>query len=302
MQNREALLKAGWDYPDFHLLHMAHHKLAYSISSNAQHTLPGDWQAEFRDLIADPDKKFIFSSELFFRTVEPQDVARFFPPDETKIVLYLRDHLSYMMSWYAQAVQERVLTASFADYVQLFSQSFSGYLQKWENVYGAENVITRAFERDSLEGADSRVDFLSTVEGVSTDDIQLSEERSNLSISGNLLFFKKVLNLYMTDSEATTPPITDEIGAFASLSDTFNGKFFVPAEDVGLVRRIFRQDMDVLNTRGLVFKAMPEEIDGNRCPDFRTLRQDIKFIKDVAVRTDKMFLKYAARWQDWHVM
>ncbi len=68
--------------------------------------------------MADPQMRFIFSSELFFRIVSPAATAQFFPPDQTQIILYIRDPLSYMMSWYAQAIRFRDdYGAQFADAV-----------------------------------------------------------------------------------------------------------------------------------------------------------------------------------------
>lgn len=301
-ENRGVLRRAGWDYPNFHLLHMAHHPLAYSIAGHPQRGLGPNWENGFRKLIKTSEYRLIFSSELFFRTVNPVDVARYFPPEDTLVVLYLREHLVYMMSWYAQAIQERNLTASFADYLQLFSQSFSSYLDAWENVYGSENITTRVFDRGSLVGRDSRVDFMEFVDGADISRMKLSVDDSNLSISGNLMFFKKLLNAYMTQDEAMTHPITDEIGAFASVQDSFRGKFHVPRSEAALAGRLFAQDIDTLAARGITLPAMPQEVAGHLCPDFMTLQPDIKLIKDIAVQTDKVFLKYTARWQDWHAI
>lgn len=300
VENRGKLAASGWEYPDFHLLHMAHHRLAYSISGHPNFSLPGDWEGEFRRLVGDRDKRFIFSSELFFRTVDPARVAQFFPPEETIVVLYLREHLGYMMSWYAQAVQERNLTASFGDYMQLFAQPFSGYLAKWDAVYGAENVKVRVFHRDSLEGKDARTDFLQFIENVGPEMLVYPEAESNLSISGNLLFFKKVLNNYITQKEAETPPITDEIGAFAGVSENFRGKFFVPPEEANLARHLFRNDLERLKRREIFLPPMPAKVEGHLVPDFNTLHSDFKLIKRIAVDTNKQFLTYTNRWQDWH--
>ncbi|MGR3375000.1 MAG: hypothetical protein ACU0D1_19550 [Pseudooceanicola nanhaiensis] len=299
-ENRAALEEAGWCYPDFELMHMAHHRLAYSIAEDPYFSLGEGWKARFRQAVADRDRRYVISSELFFRVVPPLRVARFFPPEETQVVLYLRDHLSYMMSWYAQAVQERNLTASFSDYVQIFQQPFSGFLHRWENAYGAENIRIRPFLRDQLVGQDSRRDFLEVLDGVDPDHLALGASDSNLTISGNLLFFKKILNNYMTFEEATSPPITDEIGAFAEVAEGFRGRFRAGREETAMVKRVFGGDIRKLAEKGVVFPPMPEEVAGNPVPNLDTLKDDIRLIKRIATETDKVFLRYAARWQDWH--
>lgn len=191
LENNDVLCRSGWEYPNFHLLHMAHHPLAYSIAGHVQRGLGPNWETEFRKLMESSERRLVFSSELFFRTVNPAAAARYFPPEDTQIVLYLREHLAYMMSWYSQAIQERNLTASFVDYLQLFSQSFSSYLAGWENVYGTENIAIRVFDRKALVGQDSRIDLVQLLDGVDASHLKLSKNDSNLSISGNLMFFKK---------------------------------------------------------------------------------------------------------------
>ncbi len=299
LENRPVLQKAGWDYPDYHLHHMAHHRMAYSIAGHTDRGLAPGWRGELRKLIERSPHKLIFSSELFFRTGDPAAVAEYFPPEQTQVVLYLREHLAYMMSWYAQAIQERNLTASFDDYLRLFPQAFSSYLKRWENIYGRENITARVFDRPRLKGQDSRSDFVQFLDGVDFDDLTLPTDDSNLSISGNLLFFKKVLNNYISLEESRTGLIIDEIGAFAGVKDTFRGKFHVPAEEANVARNLFSKDLVELGTRGLVFPEMASSVDGHRYPDFDTLRSDFKLIKDIAVETDKTFLKYTDRWPDW---
>lgn len=306
-RNPEGLAAAGWTYPDFHLLHQAHHKLAYSISGRLGLGIGGDWQAAFAALTADKDQRFIFSSELFFRTVPPARVAQLFPPEQTHVILYLRDHLSYMASWYAQAIQERNLIAGFAEYVQAFPQPLSGYLKAWEDVYGAERITLRNFQRRALFMQDSRLDFIRCLDAVEQDGhigntLTLPDEISNLSISGNLLFFKRILNNYMSLKEASAAPIPDEFGAFAAVKDSFQGKFKIPASDVKLVQKIFADDITALERRGLSLGPVPEEVDGHSVPDYADLHDDVRLIKRIALETNKHFMKYADRWLDWHAL
>ena len=124
VDNTQALSNAGWFYPDFHLQHCAHHALAYALAGHPTRGLAEGWRGAFKQATADPEHRHIISSELFFRNVPPQAAAQLFPPGETQIVLYLREHLGYLASWYAQAVQERNLTAGFDDYIRLFPQGF----------------------------------------------------------------------------------------------------------------------------------------------------------------------------------
>lgn len=304
-RNPAALAEAGWVYPDFHLLHQAHHKLAYAISGRNDQGMPEDWQAAFAALTADPDKRFIFSSELFFRSVPPAKVAQLFPPEQTHVILYLRDHVSYMASWYAQAIQERNLIAGFTEYVQAFAQPLSGYVKAWDDVYGADRITLRSFQRNALYMRDSRMDFIMCVDALGQDghignSLTLPTEVSNLSISGNLLFFKRILNNYMSLEEASDAPIPDEFGAFAAVKDSFNGRFSISADDIKLINKLFHDDVEALQARGLRLGPLPKEVEGHMVPDPATLRDDVQLIKRIAIESDKHFMKYASRWLDWH--
>ena len=297
VENAPALARAGWVYPDFHLQHCAHHPLAYALAGHPTRGLPEGWRAAFAKATADPAKSYVISSELFFRTVPPEAAATLFPPEQTRILLYLREHLSYLASWYAQAVQERNLTASFDDYIRLFPQPFDSFLKRWEAVYGAEAITLRPFRRDAFPGGDIRADVLAQMGGV--DGIRMPEADSNLTISGNLLFFKRLLNHVMSYEEAHAYPIPDEFGAYAELTETFRGRFETGPETAALVARLFARDRAALLARGLDLGPVPERVAGLPCPNLDTLQAEVALIAQVAEETGKAFLPYARRLPVW---
>lgn len=295
--NAPALARAGWVYPDFHLSHCAHHPLAYALAGHPTRGLPQGWRGAFAQATADPGKAYVISSELFFRTVPPEAAATLFPPGQTRILLYLRDHLSYLASWYAQAVQERNLTAGFDDYIRLFPQPFDAFLKRWEAVYGAEAITLRPFRRDAFAGGDIRQDMLAQMGGV--EGITMPEADSNLTISGNLLFFKRMLNHVMSYDEAHAHPIPDEFGAYAELQESFRGRFEIGPDTTRLVARLFADDSSALKARGLDLGPVPERVAGQPCPDLDRLHADVALIARVARDTNKAFLPYAARLPVW---
>ncbi len=295
--NAPALARAGWAYPDFHLSHCAHHRLAYALAGHPTRGLPDGWRGAFAQATADPAQHYVISSELFFRNVPPQAAATLFPPGETRILLYLREHLSYLASWYAQAVQERNLTAGFDDYIRLFPQPFDTFLKRWEAVYGRDAITLRPFRRNAFPGGDIRADVLDRMGGV--DGIDMPEADSNLTISGNLLFFKRMLNHVMSYEEAHTHPIPDEFGAYAELQETFRGRFETGPDTAQLAARLFARDRDALAARGLDLGPVPEHVTGQPCPNLDTLQSDVALIARVAQETNKAFLPYAKRLPVW---
>ena len=297
VENTDALARAGWVYPDFHLQHCAHHALAYALAGHPTRGLATGWRGAFQQAIADPSQRVVISSELFFRNVPPQATAQLFPPGQTRIVLYLREHLGYLASWYAQAVQERNLTASFDDYIRLFPQAFETFLKRWEAVYGREAITLRPFRRDAFPGGDIRADFLAQMGGV--DGIRMPAADSNLTISGNLLFFKRLLNHVMSYDEAHATPIPDEFGAYAELRETFRGRFETGPDTAALVAQTFARDRAALEARNLDLGPVPERVSGQPCPNYDTLQTEITLIAQVAEETGKAFLPYARRLPVW---
>lgn len=297
VENSTALARAGWVYPEFHLQHCAHHPLAYALAGHPTRGLARGWRGAFSQATADPAKRYVISSELFFRNVPPQAAATLFPPEQTRIVLYLREHLSYLASWYAQAVQERNLTASFDDYIRLFPQPFEAFLKRWEAVYGAEAITLRPFRRDAFAGGDIRHDFLHQMGGIN--NIRMPAADSNLTISGNLLFFKRLLNHVMSYDEAHAYPIPDEFGAYAELTETFRGRFETGPDTAALVAHLFGPDRAALKARGLDLGPVPDRVTGQPCPNLDTLQDEITLIAQVARETDKAFLPYARRLPVW---
>ena len=295
--NGPALARAGWIYPDIHLQHCAHHALAYALARHPTRGLPAGWRGAFAKATADPAQRVVISSELFFRNVPPEAAATLFPPDQTRIVLYLREHLSYLASWYAQAVQERNLTAGFDDYIRLFPQPFDTFLKRWEAVYGADRITLRPFRRDAFPSGDIRQDFLTQMGGI--DGIAMPEADSNLTISGNLLFFKRMLNHVMSYDEAHAHPIPDEFGAYAELTETFRGRFETGPETAALVAHLFARDRAALLARGLDLGPVPERVAGLPCPNLDTLHSEVALIAQVAQETGKAFLPYAQRLPVW---
>jgi len=297
VENPAALARAGWVYPGFHLMHCAHHPLAYALAGHPTRGLQAGWRDAFARATADPASRYVISSELFFRAVPPEAAATLFPPGQTRIVLYLREHLSYLASWYAQAVQERNLTAGFDDYIRLFPQSFDGFLKRWEAVYGRGAITLRPFRRDAFAQGDIRADFLGQMGGV--DGITMPAADSNLTISGNLLFFKRLLNHVMSYEEAHAFPIPDEFGAYADLTETFRGRFETGPDTAALVAHLFARDRTALLARGLDLGPVPERVSGQPCPNFDTLQSDVALIAQVAHETGKAFLPYARRLPVW---
>lgn len=284
--HRADLLSLGMWYPGIGSFPHAQHDLAYAIKKD-----DFDAYGFSRDVISEgaaPDgaTTTIVSSEAFHTIRDVESVAAIFPPDRTQVVLYLREHLSYLASWYREAAQARDITCSFFDFAQIFGYSLSEMVDRWQAVYG-ENLHVRQYERDKLVNRDIVSDFFATAFNTAPPVIRDFQDR-NPSISGNLLFLKLVLNHLLTPEDNNA--IVHELSTLATLEPRFGGKMFVSERDAKRVTHRHAQDRKGLKRQHrIVFTPVREGIEGNRSPDTATLRDDIALMLEMSKARDFAF-------------
>lgn len=277
--HRTDLLALGMWYPGIGSFPHAQHDLAYAIKKN-----DFDAYGFSRDVIAEGAAPAgatttIVSSEAFHTIRDVESVAAVFPPDRTKVVLYLREHLSYLASWYREAAQARDITCSFFDFAQIFGYSMCEMVDRWQAVYG-KNLHVRQYERDKLVNRDIVSDFFATAFNMTPPVIRDFQDR-NPSIAGNLLFLKLVLNHFLTPED--NKAIVHELSTLATLEPRFGGKMFVSEQDARRVTHRHAQDRKDLKQRHkIVFTPNREGIEGNKSPDMPTLRDDIALMLEIS--------------------
>jgi hypothetical protein len=261
-------------------------------SANAQHDLAqGIKEKDFSKYGIDPGvlkesgapegtKTILICSENFHTVKDVPAVAALFPPEQTKVIIYLREHVAYLASWYQQVVQTRGdITYSFFDFAQLLGYPFMDLVGRWKSIYG-ENVHVRAYDRDKLVGGDIVVDFFAAAFGTKPPSPRHFEDK-NPSISGNLLFVKLVLNHFLTMEESQA--IIEELGALAVMDKRFTGKMRVSELDAKRLVHRYREDRKQLRESfGIMLKPPREGLDGNAAPDMATLRDDVAFFLSTA--------------------
>jgi hypothetical protein len=271
--NRDKLLQQGIWYPHIGSFPMAHHDYALGIRKK-----------DFAERKVDPEiirnpppgtEVVLLSSEAFHTISSVEAVAEWFPPDQTQIVLYLREHVSYLASWYQQSAQERLMTCSFQEFAELFRRDFAGLVERWRKIYG-DNVRVRPYDRERLRDGDIVKDFFWTafrseppVERISPD--------ANPSISGNLLLLKLILNHMITVEE--NERVIEEFGGLSQIDPRFGGRFAVAEREARRVAHLHIDDRKRLKQEyGIAFKPPREGIAGSLMPDRENLRADMERI------------------------
>jgi hypothetical protein len=279
---REELLQRGIWYPRIGNFEYAHHDLAEAIKLGGEFARFNiDPKSIAGEAVPSGVHTVIISSENFHTVRDISAVAALFPPDRTQVVLYLREHISYLSSWYQQDVQaaRALITCSFFEYAQLRGYPFMDLVERWQAVYG-ENLHVGAYDRNKLSGGDIVEDFFS-VAFKSGPPIARRFEDKNPSISGNLLFTKLVLNHLLTVEESLR--IVEELSALATLDKRFTGKISITERDAKRLAHRFGDDRKQLREKfGIGFKPPREGVQANPVPDFDTLHHDIGLLLQTA--------------------
>ena len=130
---------------------------------------------------------------------------------ECRIIVYLRRQDEYVYSKWAQRVKAgsthgRTLSVSFREFMDqgLYRESTTRYLESLQElsaVMGRENLIVRIFEPEQFTSRTDGertlfTDFLDAIGEKMLPEYRIPENRSNISLSGNVLEARRLLNEY----------------------------------------------------------------------------------------------------------
>jgi len=276
--NRAELLARGIWYPQMGRDRYAQHDLAQGIKEKDLARYGIDAAALKQGGVPPNTETVLLCSENFHTVREVADVAVLFPPAQTRVLLYLREHVGYLTSWYQQVAQTRGdLTCSAMDFARMQGYPFMELVNRWRAVYG-DCLQVRAYERGNLKGGDIVADFFSAAFGMSP-PVERRSPDLNPSISGNLLFVKLVLNHFLTGEESRR--VIEELSALAGIDKRFTGSIQMAAQEAGRLAHRYREDRQQLREQfGIGFKPPREGQAGNPVPDLARLKDDIALFLD----------------------
>lgn len=230
-KNREKLSENGVLYPKLFLQDGAHHK----ISDPRNFSLIDRLHDEAADA-----HTVILSSEALYQDVNLPRIVGALKDFDIKGVIYLRPHIPLLTSWYQQNVQAGNCTAQLSNYLYYQKFSYTDMLRRLERLFGFNNLLIKIYDRDLLLNGDSVEDFMATCGLELKDDYSMNLWENNPSVSGNLLYMKKLLNLFKP-AEAGDK-YTSELTELSKLSKRFVGKLGVSKGTVQSLEGFFRMD------------------------------------------------------------
>lgn len=288
-QNPELLAQNGFLYPHTgrdYTYKAAHHPFAELGRSFPRH------MAEQADKMVQEAEgqnldSIILSSEAF-HTVHASIVAQALRGHEVQIIAFLRPHLEYYSSWYREAVKSKNASLPLDGFVSSVYQPYHYWLEYWTSAFGDTNITVIEYNKSKLS---STYQLLNTL-GFSKNVIKKFPEpiKYNPSISGNLLYTKRLLNRHVTLTTAQS--LIPEVLTLSQLHPSFQGPLYVDQQTAEKVQKIYYKDCQrILDTYGTDLHREPKEIPGHKSPDTATLPRQLHDMLSYAKENDFEFQK-----------
>ena len=299
VNNRNILRRHGVIYPKTGIPHLAKkHEGLFWVMQGIDPVLVGmenDWVKRFHAETADADV-CILSDECFWRLPDPEIFTTLVSRDRTRVVMYVREPVSHVVSMYRQKVKSSNMTKSLWDFVQSYKPSFFNAAKRWEAVFGSESVMIRP--NDINCGRWDIVSDFANLIGVKelADTLPIHIHKMNLGIAGNLLFVKRVLNLFITLEEGRNRAFRKEIRELEKLDPAFLGKIPVDQRTVDLILHQCQEYLEGIEKHyGVSIRLRQKPIIAPPCPDLGYLGRDFERIHGFAREKNGHFAQFLGR-------
>lgn len=253
----------------------AHHALAEEMQK-FPHRAPYSVAAlEEEAANENADGVFLFSE--VFHTFNPIPFIQTLQESghEVEAVCVLRNHIDYFSSWYRETVKSEVSCFDFPNFVYLVNKPYMPFLSLWLSAVGEDNLHVYKYEEDKFHSGSNPLPLFDSL--TSHSDMNIFKCDENFSLSGNLLFFKRILNNFI-DRE-TTESLIPEMWELSMLKDAFRGDMFVSTEICDLVDRLYAHDTLAIEASfGIDIGSRDSYREGSLVPDLRLLAEDRKFL------------------------
>lgn len=274
-QNRDLLASHGICYPGLGQDAAAHHELLSWVTHPKKHE---KHLKALRKEIA-PFDTTIISSESLCDLEKPETLKEVFAGYDIRIILYLRDPVRYLLSWWQQDIQMGKRYPDMSQYLVTKRRSYIELVDRWVEVFGKANVTTHVYDRQQLPKGDVLLDFKNITGTSDIEGMQRLPWDNNPSVSGNLLYFKLVYNTLRLP-DATSQKMIDGLTDASKLDSTFRIVPKVPEILAAGTRRIYNEELKELRDRHGVEVPTTRSIDGVRIPELDTIRRDFRKVME----------------------
>lgn len=296
--NPTFLNRHGFIYPKFGQIYCGHHEIAHGLSNERVHGVKmkpksgQDFLNKINNLYKDhPDHTVILSSEAFYANNKPLNIAKYLDGFDVKIICYFREYISYISSWYQQYVSDSNFFGNINNYFDKIKDytEYQGFANQWVNVFSSNNFIAKSFDRTSLYKKDIIHDFFKIL-GVDKINFNQKLYSNNYSLSGNLLYIKKLLNQYITFEQAVKS--RDQIACLSEYYEewyplfskprpkqiSFQGKLNMMGCHRDYIYNYYKDSLPLFNEKYNLNLKMAEKISGPKAPNMDFIEEDFKLV------------------------
>lgn len=288
-QNPKPLREAGLIYPEYGQRSPdlpGHHRIPEQLTRAPHHA---DYVvSHLEEEVANAQAEGAFLSSEVFHISNPHafvDTLRE-RDHEVEAICVVRNHIDYFSSWYRETVKSEISTFDFPNFAYLIRNPYMPFLSLWDTVLGSENFHVYKYENHRFfSGRNSHPVFDSIIS-----DQQVSQEMvsENVSLTGNLLFFKRLLNNFINRDTAAV--LLPEMYQIAEIEPRFIGDMFIASDLCGVLDTVYAQDTHMINEYfGVDISSHNSYRQGSQVPDFSTLSDDRKLILDICDKNGFLF-------------
>lgn len=272
--NREGIAERGVLYPEVGLAPAAHHGLAAYLDSNV-----GDPSVDeaYATAMSQADD-VLFSSEALQEVRNLTRLQALVGDRPVRVIVYLRDPVTYLRSWWQQDVKASGLVCGFETYARHYWKSYSNVLRRWSRAFGQQAMIIRPYDRSRFPKGDILSDFLALVGSEALIDLFPQKDYDlNPSIGGNLLYAKLLYNsLGLPD--AASEAMNDGLTELAKLKPEFSRPPLVEERMAASILSSYHHDLATVAHEFGVNVPVSAHAAGVLTPDPKTLAADLKLI------------------------
>lgn len=244
LKNKENLLKSGFEYSSLDKYNN-YNPLFSQLSNKA---IRNSSKKNISKLITDIkltldkniklDRNVIISAEAL-SNVSPTIFNQIFSNFPIKIIAYVRNELDYLSSNYQQAIKSQAIGISFSNWLtknRIDVALNNSFILKLKQM-SCKDLQIRKYSRNALYNNDIRYDFLLNVLGLNNFEDYKFLANSNISISSEVIEFKRQLyNNKIDDFEGK-----NNIHLFTTLSKDYINKFRIPKSEKNKILQILNK-------------------------------------------------------------
>jgi len=230
------------------------------------------------------EQRVVLSSEAFQDAGRIDLIRDAFRGARVSAVFYLRNYVEYFTSWWGEDVQSGTICEHATNFALMKQRFLFPILNRWHDALGRGNIMVLPYQHEVMIGGDVRCDFMKRVLDIdiaSGEGWSITQEIHNPSISGNLLFLKRMINLFIQPDDL--PALRDEFEILAQLKDSFLGLCHIEDKDIADIKALYEADRDsIAQEFGVIVPIAAATRRANRSPDLATLAEDLALIDGYA--------------------